>query len=60
MIDHITDIGVYPLKVIGGEGSYEQRTERMEGWNDAASEVLRRYAECARPDWTPPKHDDDY
>lgn len=43
-IDAMTDIGVYPAKVIGGDKPYDQRTEWMEGWNAALQEVVRVYA----------------
>jgi len=32
-------IGRYPAAVRGGDNPYEQRTEHMEGWNDALSAV---------------------
>ena len=31
------NIGYYAKSVLGGEHSYETRSERMEGWNDCAS-----------------------
>lgn len=44
VIDAITDVGVYPARSIGGDNPYEERTPRMEGWNDATREVIKRYA----------------
>jgi hypothetical protein len=35
-------VGIYPQSVVGGEKPYEQRTEYMEGWNDAVTETSRR------------------
>lgn len=47
-----TDIGIYPVKVVGGDAPYEQRTEFMEGWNAAASESMREAAGHLEPgDW---------
>jgi hypothetical protein len=31
------NMGIYPMSIVSGEGGYEKRTERMEGWNDAVS-----------------------
>lgn len=33
------NMGVFPMRVIGGPGAYEKRTEHMEGWNEAVSEL---------------------
>lgn len=50
-------LGIYAQKVIGGDGAYEKRTERMEGWNECARDCSRRY-ECIRHwmDELPPEH----
>lgn len=34
-IQVIDELGIYPQSVTGGTGSYEKRTEFMEGWNAA-------------------------
>jgi hypothetical protein len=39
-LDEVTDIGIYPESVIGGDNGYEKRTEYMEGWNDCQKEVI--------------------
>lgn len=44
VIDEITDVGVYPKKVIGGPRPYEERNDYQNGWNDACSEMIQRYA----------------
>jgi len=33
-------LGAYCAKVVGGEGAYEKRTERMEGWNECMDAML--------------------
>lgn len=50
-IDHITDIGVYPAAVVGGDKPYEKRSEWQEGWNAHGKEILERYVECTKSDW---------
>ena len=39
--DAITDIGVYPSKIIGGPNAYEERTQWHEGWNAFSTELHR-------------------
>lgn len=53
IIDHITDVSVYPQSVRGTENDYEKRTEWMDGWNAATAEMIRRYEESTRPGWEP-------
>lgn len=54
VIDYITDVGVYCLKVVGGPAPYEKRSEWMEGWNEAITHVIARYEESTNPRWIPP------
>lgn len=58
MIDHITDVGIYPAKVIGGPHPYETRSEWQNGWNAATKAMIERYAACAKLGWKPPKKED--
>ena len=58
IVDHITDVSVYPQSVRGGPGAYEKRTEWMEGWNAATSEMIRRYEEATRLGWKPEPRDE--
>ena len=51
IVDHITDIGVYPAAIANGPNAYDQRSEWQNGWNAAATEMLRRYEEATRPGW---------
>ena len=39
--DAITDIGVYPAKIIGGPNAYEERTQWQEGWNAFSTKLHR-------------------
>ena len=56
IIDHITDVGVYPAKIVGGPTAYEKRSEWQEGWNAATTDVIKRYEESTRPGWIPPEN----
>ena len=44
----IEDMGIYPRSFCVPKGSeykgYEKRTEKMEGWNEALIEIIRRLA----------------
>jgi hypothetical protein len=44
----IDDMGIYPRSFCVPKGSeykgYEKRTEKMEGWNEALIEIIRRLA----------------
>lgn len=53
IIDHITDVAVYPKSISGGSCAYEQRSEWQNGWNAATTEMLRRYEEASRLGWKP-------
>ena len=60
MIDHITDVGVYPKAVRGtGDGDYEERSDYQNGWNAATKDVIDRYVVCSRPGWKP-EPDEEY
>lgn len=37
------NVGIYPQAVRGGDSAYENRTERMEGWNECGSEHFNNY-----------------
>ena len=49
IIDHITNIGIYPREIRGGENSYAKRTPYMEGWNDACFQMVKNYEEASKP-----------
>lgn len=57
IINHITDVGVYPAAIVGGPNAYEQRSEWQNGWNAATADVLARYEEASRPGWNPEPKD---
>lgn len=44
--DAVNDMGIHPASLVG---KYEKRSERMEGWNDAVMEMVKRQA-LAEPD----------
>jgi len=48
VIDAITNIGVYPKEVIGGEAPYTERTEYMNGWNACATETVNEYVKLVK------------
>lgn len=37
------NIGIYPQSIQGGDGAYDKRTERMEGWNECALDHSKKY-----------------
>lgn len=43
------NMGIYPQKITGGEHAYEQRTEKMEGWNDYSMKLSKKWSEIS--DW---------
>lgn len=58
VIDHITDVGVYPASIVGGPSAYEQRSEWQNGWNAAIRDVLARYEAATKPGWKPEPNDE--
>lgn len=59
MIDNILDVSVYPKSCRVGPNHYDKRTDWMEGWNAAVTEMIRRYVECANPEWELPEKEED-
>ena len=58
IIDHITDVGVYPQSVRDGSLAYEKRNDWQNGWNAAATEMIRRHEEATSPGWKPEPEDE--
>ena len=42
----LEQIGMYPKAIIGGDNAYEERTEYMEGWNNAAMTLCERITDA--------------
>lgn len=39
------DMGIYPKAFSGGDNSYTQRTERMEGWNECCMKLTEKWGD---------------
>ena len=52
ILDHTTNIGIYPMSISGGPNAYEKRSEWQEGWNACASNTIAVYVRASKGDFT--------